>query len=64
MGVCELWKHLHLIEKKNCCISVKVSWNIIVNGIEILILKGFGIIYVCVKFMVGEWSGILVVHKK
>ncbi len=53
MGVCDLWKHLHLIKKK-CCINVKASWNRIVKGIEILVLKGFGIIYVCVKFMVGE----------
>ncbi len=38
--------------------------NIIVKGIEIFVLKGFGIIYVCVKSMVGEWSGILVIHRQ
>ncbi len=31
------------------------------KGIEILFVKGFGV--VCVKFMVGEWCGILVIHK-
>ncbi len=40
----------------------KVSWNIIVKEIEILVLKGFGVIYV--KFMVGKWCGILVIHKQ
>jgi hypothetical protein len=29
----------------------KVSWNRIVKGIEILVLKGFGVVYV--YFMVG-----------
>jgi hypothetical protein len=40
----------------------KVSWNKIVKGINILVLKGFGIIYG--KFMVGEWCDILVIHKQ
>jgi hypothetical protein len=30
----------------------KASWNIIVKGIKILVLRAFGVIYV--KFMVGE----------
>jgi hypothetical protein len=63
VGVYDLWKHLHLIEI-SCRMSIKVSWNIVVKIIEILILKGFGIVYVCVKFMVGEWCGILVVNRK
>jgi hypothetical protein len=33
-----------------------------VKGIEILVFKGFDIIYV--KSMVGECCGILVVHKQ
>jgi hypothetical protein len=40
----------------------KVSWNKILKGIKILILKGFGVVYV--KFMVGEWCDILVIHRK
>jgi hypothetical protein len=36
----------------------KISWNKIVKEIKILILKGFGIVYV--KSIVGEWCGILV----
>jgi hypothetical protein len=40
----------------------KVSWNIIMKGIEILILKGFSVIYV--KSMVREWCGILVIHRQ
>ncbi len=30
--------------------------------IEILVLKGFGIVYV--KSMGGEWRGILVIHRQ
>jgi hypothetical protein len=30
--------------------------------IEILVLKGFDVIYV--KFMVGEWCGILDIHRQ
>ncbi len=40
----------------------KVSWNRIVKGIEILVLKGFGVVYI--KFMVGKWCGILVMHRQ
>jgi hypothetical protein len=54
--------NLHLI--KINCMNVKVSWNKIVKGIEILLLKGFNIVYMCVKSMVGEWCGILVIYKK
>jgi len=32
------------------------------KGIEIFVLKGFGIIYV--KSMVREWCGILVIYRK
>ncbi len=31
------------------------------KGIEILILKGFSVVYV--KSMVGEWCDILIIHK-
>jgi hypothetical protein len=31
------------------------------KGIKILVLKRFGVVYV--KFMVGEWCGILVIHQ-
>jgi hypothetical protein len=58
MGVCDFWKHLHLIEI-NLLYECKVSWNKIVKGIKIFVLKGFG---VTVKVMVGEWCGILVIH--
>jgi hypothetical protein len=34
----------------------------IVKGIEILILKGFNIVYV--KSMVGKRCGILIIHKQ
>jgi hypothetical protein len=33
-----------------------------VKGIEILVLKVFGVVYV--KSMVGEWCGILVIHRQ
>jgi hypothetical protein len=32
------------------------------RGIEILNLKGFGVVHV--KFMVGEWCDILVIHRQ
>jgi hypothetical protein len=35
--------------------------NRIVTGIEILILKSFGVVYV--EFMVRKWYGILVIHR-
>jgi hypothetical protein len=42
----------------------KVLWNIIVKGILILIFKRFGIVYDYVKYMVGEWCGITIIHRK
>jgi hypothetical protein len=32
--------------------------------IEFFVLKSFGIVYVCVKSMVGEWCGIFVINRK
>jgi hypothetical protein len=32
------------------------------KGIKILVLKSFNIVFV--KFMVGEWCEILIIHKK
>jgi len=40
----------------------KISWDRIVKGIEILVLKGFGIIYV--KSMVREWCDIQIIHRQ
>jgi hypothetical protein len=40
----------------------KISWNRIVKGIEILVLKGFGIVYV--KSMVREWCDIRIIHRQ
>jgi hypothetical protein len=42
----------------------KVSWNKIMKGLEILILKGLGIVYECVKPMVRKWCDIIVIHRK
>jgi hypothetical protein len=39
------------INENKLLYKYKVSWKKIVKGIEILILKGFGIIYKCVKPM-------------
>jgi hypothetical protein len=44
--------------------SAKFHGNIFVKGIEILIFKGFGIVYDYVKSMVGEWCGIIITHRK
>jgi hypothetical protein len=41
--------------------NVKISLNKIIKGIEIFVLKGFGVLYV--KSMVGKWCGILVMHR-
>jgi hypothetical protein len=38
----------------------KVLWNKIMKGIDILVLKGFDIVYV--KSMVGEGCDILIIH--
>jgi len=47
---------------RNKLYECKVSWNRIVKKFDIFVLKGFSIIYV--KSMVGEWCGILVIHKE
>jgi hypothetical protein len=49
---------------ENKLYECKVLWNRIVKGIEILIFKDFCTIYESVKSMVGEWCGIIVIHKK
>jgi hypothetical protein len=50
------------LDRNKLLYECKVSWNGIVKGIEILILKGFGVIYV--KSMVGKWCDMLVIHKQ
>jgi hypothetical protein len=50
------------LNKNKLLYECKVLWNIIVEGIEILVLKGFNIVYV--KSMVGEWCDILVIHRQ
>jgi hypothetical protein len=50
------------LDRNKLLYECKVSWNTFVKGIEILVLKGFGL--VCVKSMAGEWCGILVIHKQ
>jgi hypothetical protein len=41
---------------------MKSLMNKIMKRIEILVLKGFGIVYV--KSMAGKWCGILVIHRQ
>jgi hypothetical protein len=48
-------------DKSTLLYECKILWNRIMKGIEIFVLKGFGIIYV--KSMVGKWCDILVIHK-
>jgi hypothetical protein len=48
-------------DKNKLLYECKVSWNRIVKGIEIFVLKGFGVIYV--KSMIGKWYGILIIHR-
>jgi hypothetical protein len=43
-------KHLHLDRKK--LYECELLWNRIVKGMEIFVLKSFGVVHV--KFMVGE----------
>jgi hypothetical protein len=43
MDVYDLWKHFHLIER-NCCMNVKFD-KIELWGEPILVLKGFGVVY-------------------
>jgi len=40
----------------------KISWNRIVKGLEILVLKGFGVVYM--KSMIGKWCGLLIIHRQ
>jgi hypothetical protein len=42
----------------------KVLWNRIVKAIEIFVFKGFDKVYDYVKYMVGEWCGIIVTYIK
>ncbi len=49
-------------DRNKCLYRCKVSWNIIVKEVAILVLKGFGVIYV--KFMVSECCDILVLHRQ
>jgi hypothetical protein len=63
MNVCDIWRHPHLM-KTSGWYECKFSWDRIMKGIEIFVLKSFGIVYVCVKSMVGEWCDILFIHKK
>jgi hypothetical protein len=63
MNVCDLWKTPSFDEHK-LMYECKVLWNIIMNQIEIFVLKSFGIIYECVKFMVREWCDIIIIHRK
>jgi hypothetical protein len=51
-----------LLDRNKLLYNVKTLWNRIVKGIEILVLKGFNIVYE--KSMVGELCGILITHKQ
>jgi hypothetical protein len=53
-----------IFDENKLLYECKVLWNRIVKRIEILVFKGFGKIYDYVKYMVGEWCGIIVTHKK
>jgi hypothetical protein len=50
------------LDKNKLLYECEVSWNEIVKGIKILVLKGFGVVYV--KSMVGEWCGMLIIHRQ
>jgi hypothetical protein len=50
------------LDKNKLLYECKVLWNKIVKGIDISILKGFGVIYM--KSMVREWCDIVVIHKQ
>jgi hypothetical protein len=49
------------LDRNKLLYECKVSWNRIVKIIEILVLKGFGVVYV--KSMVGKWCDILVIYR-
>jgi hypothetical protein len=61
MRDCDLWE-TPSFDRNKLLYECKVSWNKIVKGIEILILKFFDIVYE--KSMIQEWCGILVIHKQ
>jgi hypothetical protein len=61
MGVCDFWKTPSL-QRNKLLYQCKISWNRIVKGIEILILKKFDIVYK--KIMIEKWCGILLIHKQ
>ncbi len=63
VGICDLWKNIFTWWKQ-IVVWMQSSWNRVVKGIEALIFKGFGKIYDCVKYMVEEWCGITVTHRK
>ncbi len=48
MNVCDIWRHPHLM-KTSGWYECKFSWDRIMKGIEIFVLKSFGIVYVCVN---------------
>jgi hypothetical protein len=60
VSVCDLWK-TPSFERNKLLYEYKLSWNKIVKGIENLVLKSFGVVYL--KSIVGEWCGILIIHE-
>ncbi len=52
------------LEEKNLLYECKVLQNRIVKWIEILIFKGFDKVSNCMKYLIGEWCGIIVTHRK
>jgi hypothetical protein len=61
VGVCDLWKHLHFYKKK-LLHECKFVYNRIMKGVEIFVLKGFGVVHI--KFMIGEWYSIVLIHRQ
>jgi hypothetical protein len=49
---------------KQVVIWMQNLWNKFMKRIEILILKFFDIIYVCVKSIVKKWCDILIINRK
>ncbi len=50
------------LDRSKLLYECKISWNKVAKGIEILIFKGFDIIYV--KSIVRKWCGILIIHRQ
>ncbi len=50
------------LDRNKLLYEPKVSWNRIVKGIDIFVLKGFGVVYV--KFMIREWCDIIIIHRQ